>query len=255
MHWPTPAPPLSEAVAQSGIKYPNGHPFTHITFAMVVWNDAVRAAKLLAHVRPWFETLVVGVQESPDDTLEAVRAIADVVVEDAHQGYGDATFGPKLLPRVRTPWTLKIDADEWPSRDLLSSLSNATWMADHGYHTSGVWVPFKSSVDGIEYEEQHAHLRLFHTSAGWPALLHSTPPINDGILWSRGHIRHDRSLDEMIRDYLGYLRIGRGNAGWDAHNELMIRSACTGTAAKKGWDYVRSFEWWPQVAAIVEKET
>jgi hypothetical protein len=252
--WPKPAPEIDEVVALSGIEYPNGHPFTHISFVMVVWNDAVRAGKLLAYVRPYFESLVVGVQSSPDDTLEVVRAVADVVVEDDHHGFGDATFGPKLLPRVRTPWTLKLDADEWPSKDLLDSLSSATWYADHKAHTQGAWIPFHSSVDGIEYEEQHSHLRLFHTSAGWPATLHSRPPIEDGMWWPTGHIRHDRSLDEMIRDYLEYLRVGRGNAGWTDHNELMIRSACLGTAEKKGWEYVRAHEWWPQVADIVGKE-
>jgi hypothetical protein len=251
---PTPAPAHKEVVAQSGIPYPNGRPYTHISFAMVVWNDEQRAAALLKRVRPYFETLVVGVQQSPDGTLEVARALADVIVEDTHKGFGDATFGPGVLPRVRTPWTLKLDADEWPSDDLLKSLSNATWYADHVAHTQGVWIPFRSSVDGIEYEERHAHMRLFHTAAGWPALLHSTPPIEDGILWSRGHIRHDRSLDELVRDYMSYLRVGEGNSQWTAHNELMIRSACIGTAEKKGWEYVRSHEWWPQVAAIVGKE-
>lgn len=222
---------------------------------MVVWNDAERAEKLLKKVRPYFESLVVGVQESPDDTLAVASKYADVVVQDGHHGYGDATYGPLVLPRVRTWWAFKLDADEWPSDDLLGSLSNATYYADHVKHTQAVWIPFRSSVDGIEYEEQHSHLRLFHQSAGWPASLHSRPPIEDGILWSKGHIRHDRSLDEMVRDYLSYLEVGRGNTQHTEHNEMMIRSACGGTAAKKGWEYVKSHEWWPQVAAIVERES
>lgn len=255
MSWPTPAPPHEEVVEASGIPYPNGHPYEHITFTMVVWNDAERAEKLLKKVRPYFESLVVGVQESPDDTLAVASKYADVVVQDGHHGYGDATYGPLVLPRVRTWWAFKLDADEWPSDDLLGSLSNATYYADHVKHTQAVWIPFRSSVDGIEYEEQHSHLRLFHQSAGWPASLHSRPPIEDGILWSKGHIRHDRSLDEMVRDYLSYLEVGRGNTQHTEHNEMMIRSACGGTAAKKGWEYVKSHEWWPQVAAIVERES
>lgn len=251
---PTPAPPFKEVVKTSGIRYPNGHPYTHISFCMVVWNDEGRARALLEYIRPWFADVVVGVQASPDGTLDVAREYGDVVVEDDHHGYGDATFGPKLLPRVRTPWVLKLDADEWPSRDLLGSLSNATWYADHGAGTRGVWIPFRSSVDGIEYEEQHAHLRLFHTRAGWPAHLHSRPPIEDGILWTKGHIRHDRSMDELVRDYLSYLRIGQGSSQITAHNQMMIRSAVHGTAEKKGWEYVKSFEWWPEVEAIVGKE-
>jgi len=243
-------PALSEIEKASGIEYPNGHPYGHITFTLVAWNEEERLGALLDHVRPYFERLVVGVQASGDDTLAIARGIADVVVEDDHRGYGDATFGPKVLPQVLTPWTLKVDADEWPSEDLLKSLSNATWWADHSAHTRGVWIPFRSSVDGIGYDEQHSHLRLFHTDAGWPAALHSRPPIQDGVLWQTGHIRHDRTLDELVQDYLRYLDKSGKNAGWIAHNKMMIRSACEGTASVKGWDYVMGHEWWPQAQKV-----
>lgn len=256
---PTFAPTLEEAVELSGIPYPNQPPYSHITFALVAWNEGSkdpsqvsRLAALLEHVRPYFERLVVGVQASDDDTLEIANHFADRVVEDLHHGFGDATFGPKLLPEIRSPWTIKIDADEWPNSELLDSLSNATWIADHHAHTRGVWIPFKSSVDGIEYEEQHAHLRLFHTAVGWPPTLHSRPPINDGILWQSGSIRHDRSLDELVQDYLRYLEKGAHNAGWTAHNTMMIRSACIGTAAVKGWEYVMAHDWWPQVEGLMQ---
>jgi len=248
--------PIDEVVAKSGIPYPNGTPYTHISFAIVVWNDAERLDRLLAKVRPFFRDICVAVQRSDDSSLAVANEWADVVVEDEHRGYGDATFGPRLLPSVRTPWVLKLDADEWPSDGLLSSLSNATWYADHLARTRGLWIPFRSSVDGIEYAEQHSHLRLFHTVVGWPDTLHSRPPINDGVLWEPHgvdvHIRHDRTLDELVRDYLRYLEIGKKNPGWTAHNEMMIRSACIGIANEKGWDYVKAFEWWPQVVAIVE---
>lgn len=252
---PEPVPPLEQISEQSGIAFPNVTPYTHISFAIVVWNDATRLDRLLAYVRPYFATLCVAVQDSVDSTLSVAREWADVVVIDDHRGYGDATFGPRLLPKVRTPWTLKIDADEWPSTELLQSLSNATWYADHVAHTEGVWIPFRSSVDGIEYQEQHAHLRLFHTDAGWPKTMHSRPDIQDGVLWTTGHIRHDRSLDELVRDYLRYLEIGRDNPSWVAHNTVMIESACRGTADVKGWDYVKDHRWWPQVEKLLSAST
>lgn len=247
---PVAAPPIGQVVADSGIPYPNGTPYTHISFAIVVWNDATRLDRLLAHVRSTFKNIYVVVQRSEDATLSVAREWADVVVEDEHRGFGDASFGPKLLPLVATPWTLKLDADEWPSDDLLGSLSSATWHAEHA-RTKGIWIPFRSSVDGLEYEEQHAHLRLFHTAIGWPALLHSRPPIQDGVLWGQGYIRHDRSLDELVRDYLRYLDIGQGNAGWTSHNTMMIQSAVRSTAEKKGWGYVKDYEWWPRVSELM----
>lgn len=75
--------------------------------------------------------------------------------------------------------------------------------------------------------------------------MHSRPPIPDGMIWRGGHIRHDRTLDELVRDYLRYLDVGRGNGQWTEHNSMMIRAACTGTAAVKGWEYVTAHEWWP----------
>jgi hypothetical protein len=242
------APPLDEIVAASGIPASNGNPYTHISATLVAWNEQVRIGRLLPYLRPYFEEIVVGVQESDDDTLRIAREFADTVVVDKHHGFGDATYGPRVLPFVSKPWSFKVDCDEWPNEELLGSLSNATWYARE-HDLDGIWIPFRSAVDGIEYEEQHGHLRLFQTHVGWPATLHSRPMIENTAYWRAGFIRHDRSLDELVRDYLRYLRIGQGNAGWDFHNRLMIRSACMGTAQQKGWAYVQSFDWWPEVAA------
>lgn len=250
---PSLAPKIREVAKASGIKYPNAVPYTHITFCTAVWNEEERLRPLLELLRPYFATIIVGVQASTDGTLAIARELADVVVEDEHRGFGDATFGPRLMPLVRSKWTFKLDADEWPDKRLLDSMSNATWFAEqNGYE--GVWIPFQSSVEGIEYKEQHSHLRLFETRLGWPGTLHSRPPARQTVLWQNGHIRHDRSLDEMMQDYLRYWHAGRGNAGWEAHNRLMMYSACTGTAAVKGWDFVQSHPWWPEIEAIAFSE-
>jgi len=247
------AAPLPEITERSGIAHPNGIPYAHITVAMVAWNEQARLGKLLDWLRPFFKTVAVGVQESGDATFRIAREFADILVLDRHHGFGDATFGPRILPLVKTPWTLKVDCDEWPDEELLRSLSSATWYAENT-GLSGLWIPFRSWVDGIEYAEQHSHLRLFKTAAGWPPHLHSRPPIENTAVWQVGHILHERTLDEMMQDYLRYWDAGQGRAGWEAHNRLMMFHACRGTAASKGWDYVRSFPWWPRVEAIAFTE-
>lgn len=247
------AAPLSEITEASGIAHPNGIPYAHITAAMVAWNEEGRIGKLLDWLRPFFKTVAVGVQESDDTTFMVAREYGDIVVLDRHHGYGDATFGPRLLPLIKTPWTFKVDCDEWPDEDLLRSLSSATWYAEH-HGLSGLWIPFRSWVDDIEYEEQHSHLRLFRTEAGWPAGLHSRPPIENTAVWQEGHIEHRRTLDEMMQDYLRYWSAGRGHRGWEDHNRLMMFHACRGTAERRGWDYVRTFSWWPEVEAIAFQE-
>lgn len=243
------ASPIEQITEESGIVYPNGVPYTHITVALVAWNEEERIGALLDHLRPFFATIAVVVQDSDDRTAAIAQEKADVFERDVHHGFGDASFGPILLPRVQTPWTFKVDCDEWPDVYLLGSLSSATWYAEHN-GLDGIWVSFKSAVDGIEYEEQHGHLRLFHTAVGWPRTLHSRPMIENTAFWTVGHIRHDRSLDEMVQDYLRYWKAGQGHSGWEGHNRMMMRSACTGTAEQKGWDYVKAFSWWPQVEAI-----
>lgn len=247
------AAPLPEIIEASGIAHPNGIPYSHITVALVAWNEEARIGKLLDWLRPFFKTVAVAVQESDDATFMVAKEFADILVLDRHHGFGDASFGPKLLPLVQTPWTFKVDCDESPDEDLLRSLSSATWYAENN-GLSGLWIPFHSWVDDMEYVEQHSHLRLFRTEAGWPRYLHSRPPIENTAVWQTGHIDHRRTLDEMMQDYLRYWTAGRGNPGWEDHNRLMMFGACDAAGRKRGWDYVRAFSWWPQVEAIAFQE-
>lgn len=247
------AAPLVQVTEESGIPVPNPFPYEHIAAGLVAWNEEERIGPLLEWLRPYFVTIGVVVQKSSDRTLEIAARVADVLVTDDHRGYGDASFGPRLLPAIKQKWTFKVDCDEWPSQVLLESLNSATWYADK-IGADGVWIPFRSSVDGIEYNEQHSHLRLFHTRLGWPGLLHSRPMTSEITLWDVGNIRHDRSLDEMMLDYLRYWKVGLGNPGWDAHNKLMMYHACKGTAEVKGWDTVMAYPWWPEVEAIAFSE-
>lgn len=247
------ADPLSKVILESGIPIPNPTPYDHVAACLVAWNEEDRLEPLLEYLRPFFSTLGVAVQKSTDRTFDIAARYADVLVTDDHRGFGDASFGPRLLPEIKHRWTLKVDCDEWPSQLLLESLSSATWYADK-IGADGVWVPFKSSVEGIEYEEQHSHLRLFHTRLGWPGFLHSRPNATSMTLWDVGYVRHDRSLDEMMQDYLRYWKVGLGNPGWDAHNRLMMYHACKGTAEVKGWDMVMAHSWWPEVEAIAFNE-
>lgn len=234
------------------ISYPSVGPYHHCTFVAVAWNEERRAPKLLDVARQWFSRMVIGVQESTDGTLSIVNALADrsgdQIVRHPHHGFGDASM-PDLVSRVKTPWTFVVAFDEMPDEELLSSLKLATAYAEKK-GVDGIWIPFHSIVEGIEYTEQHGHLRLFRTRLGWPKTLHSRPRGNKEIWWPHGVIRHERSLDEMMRDYLRYYELGRENPGWTRHNRQMMQDACTGVAALKGWGFVEGHDWWPAVQRI-----
>ena len=221
-----------------------------ITASMVLWNEAHRIEPLIARLRPYFEVIAVGVQASTDGTAQLAHDLADIVVTDEWRGYGDATFGPLVLPKVQTPWTFKIDGDELPTEELLQSLPDAVKTAS-AEGRDGAWIKFRSWIEDAEWEVPHSHLRLFQTRLGWPGTLHSRPNTENTLNWPIGWIEHRKSLDEHVRGYLEYLRVGRGNRGWDEHNRLMIEGACAGTAERKGWAFVQSFDWWPEVLTTV----
>lgn len=247
---------IPEIVAATGITHPNVPPHERITFTAVAWNEEARAEKLLTLARHWFSHMVVGVQESTDATLEIAGVIVDrdtdQLIQHPHYGTGDASMHD-LVRRVKTDWAFVVAFDELPDSELLESLSSVAAIADlKGY--DAVWVPFISIVEGVEYTEQHGHLRLFRSQLRWPRTMHSRPTGSREIWWPHGHILHERSLDEMMRDYLRIYQLGRGNTGWERHNTLMMHDACVTVAARVGWNQVTTYDWWPEVRDIAFTE-
>ena len=217
------------------------------TLVMVVCNEAHRLEALLQHVRPHFDHIVIGVQESTDSTREIVERYADVLVDDKRHGFGDASF-PLVQRRVETDWAFRVDADEWPTDELLEALPSVLEAASAH---DGVWIPFRSWVEGVEWEVPHSHMRLWRNRLQWPPKLHSRPATKQEFQCRTGYILHTKTLDEHVRGYLDYLAVSGDNQSWIHHNLVMIAAACRGSAGAKGWDFVRSHEWWPVVAERV----
>lgn len=242
---------FGRAVAEAGIPYPNPRPYTDCSVVSVIWNEEARIGKLLSRLQPYFSHIVVCVQASSDRSLEIARRMAregDVVIEDEHRGFGEGS-APIVAPAVRTPWAFVVSADEWPSDDLLNSVRTIIGYAERqGYQ--GVWVPFRSTIEGVTFDEQRGHLRIFQRGLGWSRTMHSRPKAARSFWWPHGHVDHDRSLDELVRDYLRYLELGRGNAQWERHNIHMIHDACEAVAARHGWDWVTAHEWWPRAREV-----
>lgn len=241
-------------VEESGIPYPNPRPYSDCTVASVIWNEEARIGRLLSRLQSYFRHIVLCVQASTDRSLEIAESMAregDVVIQDEHRGFAEASVHV-VAPAVRTAWAFVVAADEWPSDDLLNSVRTIIAYADRREY-QGVWVPFRATIEGVPFEEQRGHLRILRRDLGWPAALHTRPKAARSFWCPRGHIDHDRSLDEMVRDYLRYLELGRGNLLWERHNTLMIRNACKTVAACHGWEYVMAHGWWPQVRQVMSR--
>lgn len=226
----------------------------NVTAGGVYWNEAHRLPKLLGLLKEHFARVSVVIQESTDGSVDIARAILDRprdrIRTDEWRGSGDQSM-PMLIQTIETPWTFVISGDELPSLDLLGTIPTAIQAAEMS-GKDGVWIQFHSTIQGIDFsDEQDRHLRLFKTAVGWPAAtLHSRPMTSNTLNWPRGYIDHDRSLDEVIVDYLRYYRLGRDSGSWSAHNERMMRDACSRVAEHTGWPFVTSSSWWPDVRAV-----
>jgi hypothetical protein len=233
---------------------PSGAPWTDISFVGVYHKEEERLESLLQLARKWFTHVIVGVQTDDmenDETLRIASEYADIVIVDKVAGLAEPTLH-KILKDVPTDWSLVISGDERPTEQLLASLQE---MLDYGinHRVLGFWIRFVSSIEGVAYpSEQDNHLRMFRTMLGWPSTMHSRPPVQNGFFWppEKGVIYHDRSLDEMMVDYLRYLKMSGSTANWVNHNKLMMHDACAATAIHKGWEFIESFDWWPKVKAI-----
>jgi hypothetical protein len=228
-------------------------PWKDVTFAGAYWNCGPRLEKLLKFVRPWFKTIIAVVQESPDNTLEVARKYADVVIEEPWMGRGDPSIHT-AVEKVKTKWVFVISDDEMPTTELLHSFQD---LVDElkAKGREGAWLHFASTIDGIDFtREQDQHLRFFAPHVGWPSTQHARPMTDNTIQWrpAGGQIHHDRSLDEMITDYLRRYELGRRDATPDqqAHNQRMMRSAVEAVSRTKGEEYVTGFEWYPEVVRV-----
>jgi hypothetical protein len=225
----------------------------NVTLMAAFWNEAYRLPELLDHLDRYFRKWAIAVQKSDDHTLEICEEYETderIIVPDAHRGVGEASFN-MLLKMIDTEWVFVVSADEWPESGLLAEMPKIIDKAN-AEGRDGVWLPFRSWIEEFEFTgDQEAHLRLFRRRVGWPSSMHSRPMTENTLYYpSQYSIHHKRSLDEMMLDYLRYYEMGKHSEQWKAHNKVMMHDACEAIAQRKGWDFVQTKPWWPEVAKI-----
>lgn len=225
-------------------------PYDGVTAVSVVWNEGHRIAPLVSTLATWFRNVVIVVQKSDDDTLAICQKILTEpthhVVEDEWRGGGDFSM-PLALSHVPTEWTYVISGDEFPDLELLRTMPDAiAKMESEGF--DGAFLYTEEWIEDVPYYEHGRHVRLFRTAGGWEARHHSAAPHDNVTVWPHGRYLHRRTLDEMVRDYLRKLNMMEAEGDQLAlHNKATIYRVCTMIAAEKGWRFVRSHEWWPEV--------
>lgn len=227
-----------------------------VTSVSVLWEEAHRAERLLSCLVANFERVVVVVQECDDGTWDIAKDTlrpTDALIGDIWRGGGDFSM-PMALANVKTEWAFVISGDEYPSEDLLASIPDAIDLMERAGR-SGAFIRFEETIEGQPFVEHGKHVRLFRVSGGWEARHHSSAPHENTITWLKGHIDHTRTLDEVVRDYVRkYQMMEReGRTELFPVQITMLRRACAQTAEVKGWDWVKSHEWWPEVESIAFK--
>lgn len=224
----------------------------HATAVGVYWNEAHRIEALARQLVDNFDEVVMVVQESSDDTLAICQRVLTGprhhVVEDEWRGGGDFSM-PLALTHVTNEWVFVISGDELLDDELLASLNDAIAACEAGNY-SGTMIRCEETIDGIEYVEHGAHVRLFRAAGGWEARHHSAAPhvnLMPGV-WPRGAYVHTRTLEEVWGDYLRKLTMmEREGDPLAAHNRKTLFIVSKLVAEHKGWAYVKSLPQWAEV--------
>ena len=146
-----------------------------ISLHMIVRDEAELLPKLLAHIKPFVEEMVIIVDDRTTDgsgriaITHGARALPYTLNHDfgAMRNYG--------LEQVTQPWVLQIDADEWPITELLRWCGEFV-RSDASRDVDCVSVYRQNFVDGNgigerTYEWQH---RLFRSHRRFVGRIHET---------------------------------------------------------------------------------
>lgn len=141
---------------------------------MIVKNEEALLPALLAHMSRWVHEMVIVDTGSTDRTFEIARQWTPL----AYRHDLDMDFSAArnyALERASTPWILQVDADEWPTEELLRWIEEALvrgFLAPY----EGVWVTRENLVagQGIGTNTLEHHVRMFRRKYRFTGRIHES---------------------------------------------------------------------------------
>lgn len=149
-----------------------------LSLHMIVKNEEKLLGKLLEHVAPHVGEMVIVDTGSTDRTQEIARRFTSrVYTHDLDRSFAEArNFA---LERATLPWILHLDADEWPTDELLVYLDNLV-PAFSTEWIDGFSVLRHNRVDGKDIGKNtwEWHVRVFRSKLRFTGRIHEWLLVN-----------------------------------------------------------------------------
>lgn len=180
-----------------------------VTCCMIVKDEEELLGSLLEHIKPWFDEVIVVDTGSTDDTIKIAEK-AGVEVLTAVMDYGFAAARNVGIVVVETEWFFVLDADEWPTTELLQWIKSFVRTPSSHHYESGILWRENKVGEGPSQLEKHA--RLFKAHLRYEGKVHEAIPRKwDEILlpesalllhhksWERQHAQ-DELYERMLNE-------------------------------------------------------
>jgi hypothetical protein len=173
---------------------------SQITFCAVLRNEAQRCRYVLDLATELFSHIVIAVQDGDDETLQICQEYpAELIRRPAESPEESKDY---IMAEVKTQWTFWLDADEFPSLDLIKYLD--TFYSDTLVGYDAMSFLRINYIDGLIIEGgqgEDRQFRLIRSDVRWnPKVqgrrIHIHPQIKYPLL-SQKKIYHHRSFDKV----------------------------------------------------------
>jgi glycosyltransferase involved in cell wall biosynthesis len=191
----------------------------NLALHMLLKDEEALVGPLLAHVRPWVDEVVLGVDRaSTDKTLEIAREycrnVPGVVFEFPHDDY-ELQAHNKAQRLIEAPWTLRLDADEWPTEAMLRYAR--AWLAEeHPREVKALSFIRENRIDGELLKEEMIP-RLYRSNLTYQAGLQTGP-------WGHHcqiHLARGRADEAPPEARFLHHKTASRQAAQDAHKDRM----------------------------------
>jgi glycosyltransferase involved in cell wall biosynthesis len=180
-----------------------------LSLHLIVKDEEELLGKLLAHVTPYVGEMVIVDTGSLDGTVAVAREFTRrVYTYDLNGDFGAArNFA---LERAMLPWILHLDADEWPTMELLTYLHGFT-SAGEIKGVDGLSIVRHNLVGGQEIGKAtwERHVRVFRSKLRFMGRLHEKLMIDPTRIMEVPKsliLRHYKTAERQERQNQFYMR-------------------------------------------------